>query len=131
MENLKADKMENIKADKMENIKVDKMENIKVDKMENINSNDFREYLHNRVQPSMFLRSTPASEIFNIIKEHLNLNKSCRLDKVNVKFVISAADVIVPVFAHLCNACFEYGIFPHCLKTAKVIPIHKSGDKST
>jgi len=53
------------------------------------------------------------------------------IDKLDAKFVISAAVVIVPVFAHLCNACFKYGIFPHCLKTAKVVPIHKSGDKNT
>jgi len=31
--------------------------------MENLNSNDFQEYLRNRVQPSMFLHSTSASEI--------------------------------------------------------------------
>jgi len=48
---------------------------------------------------------------------------------MDAKFVISAADVIAPVFAHLCNACFENGIFPHCLKTTKVVAIHKSGDK--
>jgi len=79
--------------------------------MENLISNDFREYLHNRVQPSVFLHSTTAFEIFNIINQHLNPNKSCRLNKSNAKFVISAADVMAPVFAHLCNACFEYTVY--------------------
>ena len=30
----------------------------------------------------------------------------------------------------LFEACFKFGIFPDVLKVTKVIPIHKSGDKS-
>ena len=30
--------------------------------------------------------------------------------------------------SHLINLCILQGIFPNCLKTAKVITIHKSGD---
>ena len=40
-------------------------------------------------------------------------------------------DVISPVLAKLINQSFEEGIFPSCLKTARVIliPIHKAGSK--
>ena len=39
------------------------------------------------------------------------------------------ADVLSPVLAKLINQCFEEGIFPTCLKTARVILIHKAGSK--
>ena len=42
------------------------------------------------------------------------------------KFIV---DVISPVLAKLINQSFEEGIFPSCLKTARVIPIHKAGSK--
>ena len=39
------------------------------------------------------------------------------------------ADILSPVLAKLTNQFFEEGIFPSCLKTARVIPIHKAGSK--
>ena len=39
------------------------------------------------------------------------------------------ADVLSLVLAKLINQSFEEGIFPSCLKTARVIPIHKAGSK--
>ena len=38
-------------------------------------------------------------------------------------------DTIVIPFTHICNQSFSTGIFPSAMKTAKVIPIYKSGDK--
>ena len=35
---------------------------------------------------------------------------------------------VSPVLAILFNACFDFGIFPTCLKTAKVVPVYKAGD---
>ena len=32
------------------------------------------------------------------------------------------------MLAILFNACFDFGIFPTCLKTAKVVPVYKAGD---
>ena len=52
----------------------------------------------------------------------------------NIKSIPSFAykcivDILSPVLAKLTNQSFEEGIFPSCLKTAKVIPIHKAGSK--
>ena len=98
----------------------------------NINCNNsisFKNYMKNRVSSSMFLRPTCATEILRIINQ-MNLNKSCGSDGINAKFIIFAAEVLAPVLALLFNACFDYGLFPSCLKIAKVVPIYKSGDKS-
>ena len=40
------------------------------------------------------------------------------------------SEVLFPVLAILFNACFDFEIFPTCLKTAKVIPVHKARDKN-
>ena len=37
---------------------------------------------------------------------------------------------IAPLLTDLINRSIADGIYPNCLKTAKVVPIHKSGDKS-
>ena len=40
----------------------------------------------------------------------------------------SISDVLKP-FTYICNQSFLEGIFPEQVKTAKVIPLFKSGDK--
>ena len=39
-----------------------------------------------------------------------------------------AAEIIALVLINLYNHCFALGVFPSCLKTAKVIPVFKSGE---
>ena len=41
-----------------------------------------------------------------------------------------ASEVLSPVLAILFNACFDFGIFPTCRKTTKVVPECKAGNKS-
>ena len=36
---------------------------------------------------------------------------------------------VVDPFLHICNLSFNKGIFTDAMKVAKVIPIHKSGEK--
>ena len=40
------------------------------------------------------------------------------------------AQVLANPLSYLFNLAFQFGMFPLCLKTAKVIPVFKSGDKS-
>ena len=72
----------------------------------------------------MFLNPTSAFKIRCIINQ-LNINKSCGIE---AKFIVLASEVLSPVLAILFNACFDFGIFPTCLKTAKVVPVYKAGD---
>ena len=39
------------------------------------------------------------------------------------------ADVLSPVIAKLTNQSYEEGIFPSCLKTARVLSFHNAGSK--
>ena len=80
-------------------------------------------YLTRRVSSSMFFSPVTSMEVYNIINL-LNPNKSCGPDRVDVKYLKSAAVVIAPVLALLCNACLTLGVFFFCLKISKVIPIY-------
>ena len=77
----------------------------------------------------MFLNPTSAFEIRCIINQ-LNINKSCGSDWIQAEFIILASEVLSPVLAILFNACFDFRIFPTCLKTAKIVPVYKAGDKN-
>ena len=37
-------------------------------------------------------------------------------------------EIVMP-FTYICNLSFKNGLFPNAMKTAKVIPVYKSGDK--
>ena len=89
------------------------------------NLNNFQQYLRNRVCSSMFLNPTSTFEIRCIINQ-LNINKSCGSDGIEAKFIVLASEVLSPVLAILFNACFDFGIFSTCLKTAKVVPVYKA-----
>ena len=77
----------------------------------------------------MFLNPTNAFEIRCFINQ-LNTNKSCGSDGIEAKFIMLAFEVLSPVFAILFNACVDFGIFPTYLKTAKILPVNKAGDKN-
>ena len=100
-----------------------------VEKVKPSNLNNFQQYLCNLVYSSVFLNPTSAFEI-RCIMNQLDTNKSCGSDGIEAKFIVLASEVLSPVLAILFNACFDFGIFPTCLKTAKVVPVHKAGDKN-
>ena len=60
----------------------------------------------------------------------LKNKKSCGYDNIQVYFFKVAAKVLATPLSILFNYSFRYGIFPDCLKTAKVVPIFKKGDKN-
>ena len=97
------------------------------EKIKPSNLNNFQQYLRNRVCSSMFLNPTSMFEIRCIIN-WLNINISCGSDGVEAKFIVLVSEVLSPVLAILFNACFDFGIFPTYLKTAKVVPVYKAGD---
>ena len=77
----------------------------------------------------MFLNPTSEFEIRCFINQ-LNTNKSCGSNGIEAKFIVLASEVLSPVLATLFNAYFDFGIFPTCLKTAKIVPVFEAGDKS-
>ena len=90
---------------------------------------DFKDYsvfLKNRVEPTMFFSEIESHEIDSIIMQ-LNPNKSSDMSPRILKLFRNS---ISPTFATLFNNCMYAGVFPDRLKIARVIPLHKGGDKN-
>ena len=62
---------------------------------------------------------------------HLNTKKANGLENIAVKYYKLANEYICSFLNEIFNTCALQGIFPHDLKLAKVIPIHKGGCDSS
>jgi len=71
---------------------------------------NFRKYLSNRVQSSMYLYPTNPIKISNIILK-LNPQKSSGPDGIPGKFIKLSKDILAPILAQLFNICFELFFF--------------------
>lgn len=71
-----------------------------------------------------------TEEEINKIIDNLNVNIASGIDGINTKSIKCVKKLIVPELTKCINKCLELGIFPSSLKTAKVTPIFKSGNKS-
>ena len=49
-------------------------------------------------------------------------------DGVSVKILLNLPDTVLDILVQAINVSWESGIFSPCLKSAKVIPLHKGGD---
>lgn len=76
---------------------------------------------------SIFLSPVTETEIANLIKG-INSNKSPGYDNIRGSLLKSCPSLI-PIITELANLIINGGIYPDSLKVARVIPIHKTGDK--
>ena len=90
---------------------------------------DIYHYLDNLKTDSMFLFNVNKKEIIDIVNSFENkLSKD--KDGFNMYIMKKIVNQVVDPFLHICNLSFNKGIFPDAMKVAKVIPIHKSGEKN-
>ena len=75
------------------------------------------------------MRPTDALAIITITNT-LNKKRSSGFDNISTIILFSTIDEIATHLAHIINQSFNTGIVPGNLKTAKVIPIFKSGDNT-
>lgn len=61
----------------------------------------------------------------------LDTNKSTPSQFCPIKIIKIAAPVISPILTKIFNLCLLNGVYPKIFKTAEIIPIHKSGSKSS
>src|SRR3989442_4625584 len=76
----------------------------------------------------MVLSPTDSKEVTNIIHALKN-TASCGVDQIPVSAVKFVSSYISPILSLLINHSTDKGIFPDALKIAKILPIHKTGDK--
>ena len=79
-----------------------------------------------RIIPTMKTTICRSTEILQIIKSFKNKATS----DTSIQVLKSVGNEIAPILSNIISASIEQGSFPSDLKTAKVIPLYKSGSKS-
>ena len=73
---------------------------------------------------TLYLNPPPYAEVYKILNS-LNIKTSTGPDDIPPYFIKTAASVLTPYLVFFISISFKLGIFPTCLKTAKVIPVYK------
>ena len=86
------------------------------------------EQYEERNPATIFLRNTDRVEIIGIVNKFRN-KTSTDCNGIDMKLIKKVINAIADPLTYICNLSFKTGSFPNLMKTAKVIPIYKSGDK--
>ena len=89
----------------------------------------FSEFLGSPICNSMFLNPTSVTEIKKIISK-MQPKNSTRIDEIPISVVKSSSDYILFGLCHIFNLSLSQGQFIIVFKKAKVIPVHKKGQKT-
>ena len=93
------------------------------------NAASIYDFMGQQCPNSMFINPVSEDEVVNIIKScKPKHSKDC--DDINMYVLSKVTDQIVKPLVHIFNLSFSSGIFPSEMKTAKVIPVFKSGNRS-
>ena len=84
----------------------------------------------NRIDDSFEFTPVNESDVLDILR-NLRNTKSVGLDGISVFVLKLCAHEITPSINYLINLSLKSGKFPKQWKIAKIIPIHKNGDKDT
>ena len=86
-------------------------------------------YIPNRNAVSMFAAPTDITEVSDTIKSLKD--SSSGPDGISSEIVKQSLQCIVQPLTHVANLSLEQGVFPDEMKVAKVIPLFKSGEKTS
>ena len=89
-------------------------------------NNSFDSYLSNKDTTFSFKYVTP-DKVRSVIA-NTKSKTSCGVDGVSTKILKFISEPLLELITHLINLSFDTGIFPHNLKTAKVVPIFKKNE---
>jgi hypothetical protein len=84
--------------------------------------------VHDRNLSSIFIFETTGTEVGKIIHS-LDMSKASGYDQVSVRAMKACKHELIPYLVHSINCSMNSGIYPDCLKLAKVRPLHKLGNK--
>ena len=90
----------------------------------------YNDYLNDiNCESTMFVAPANEQEVLNIVSRFIN-KSSEDVNGLSMKVIKYIAHVIVKPLTYICNLSLKTGVFPNDLKTAKVLPMFKSDDKS-
>ena len=94
---------------------------------QDIPPDDFKQYMNPPAIQSIYFHPVKPEEVKKYITSIKT--KACGVDDIAPDIVKLTVEAICKPLTHLINLSFKSGIFPTKLKVAKIIPIHKTGDK--
>lgn len=74
---------------------------------------------------SIFIEQARDNEILDILMS-LDHSKSTGCDEVSAMSLKKCADIIAPIITSIVNLTIFMGVYPDDLKSARVLPVHKS-----
>lgn len=93
----------------------------------NIQSRPLHFYTCPNILNSMYLYFTNENEVAS--KIYALKNSNCLKDYISANTVKKHCDLITPRITKLINDSFRTELFPSSLKQARIVPIHKTGDR--
>lgn len=90
----------------------------------------FLKHTEKKLFKSFFLYPTSESEVQKIVGQLKNTS-SVGLDSIPSAILKENIELLSKPLTLIFNSSFETGIFPTTLKTSKVIPLHKNGNKKS
>ena len=92
-------------------------------------NDNYKDYLLNNVDNSMFIAPIDRIELLSIIKS-LDNKKSAGIDSIPPRILIQFCNYFISPLLHIFNLSFEQGVFPSKFKISKVIPLYKKAEKT-
>ena len=89
----------------------------------------FSSYMPPSFHKTFFLGPVAPSDVSCVVKK-MKPKSSSGHDNISTKLMKDTIGNIIEPMTHIINQSLAHGIVPQKMKTAKVIPIHKSADPS-
>ena len=85
-------------------------------------------YKKKRVKPNAFIFVNVGMDKVQKQLSSLNVTKSAGCDGISARFLKEAAEVVASPLTHIINLSLASGQVPSDFKTARVVPLYKTGD---
>ena len=90
--------------------------------------NNYTDYLTENYPANFCMVPTHDNELIDVAK-HLKSSHSTGADNLSMRIIKTTMHEVATPLSFIFNQSFLTGIIPVAMKTAKIVPIHKSGSK--
>ena len=78
---------------------------------------------------SFYIKPATENEVLSVLKR-IKIKKSSGPDGLHPRYIRDVAEIITTPLTFIVNLSFQSGTVPQNLKVARVVPLHKAGDKN-
>ena len=93
------------------------------------NTTKHETFMGPKLEKTFFLREISLDEVIDEINGIFE-KKGMGFDNIPPKVIKCAPHLFAPILVELFNKCIKLGYYPENMKVARVVPIHKGGDRN-